>query len=50
MIFHGASLAIEPPGDAPLQTVHYLRHRRRLEAAINAAVAGGDAIREGVAI
>ena len=42
--------ALEAPGDAPLQTVHYLRHRRRLEAAINAAVAGGDAIREGVAI
>jgi len=42
--------ALAPAGDAPLQTVHYLRHRQRLEAAINAALAGGDAIREGLAI
>jgi adenylate cyclase class 1 len=42
--------ALAPPGAAPLQTVDYLRHRQRLEAAINAALAGDDAIREGLAI
>ncbi len=42
--------ALAPAADAPLQTVHYLRHRQRLEAAINAALTGGDAIREGLAI
>ncbi len=42
--------ALAPAAAAPLQTVHYLRHRQRLEAAINAALAGGDAIREGLAI
>ena len=42
--------ALAPGGDTPLQTVHYLRHRQRLEAAINAALGRGDAIREGLAI
>lgn len=42
--------ALAPAADAPPQTVHYLRHRQRLEAAINAALAGGDAIRGGLAI
>jgi len=42
--------AVAPVADAPLQTVHYLRHRQRLEASINAALTGSDAIRDGLAI
>ncbi|MBK8992357.1 MAG: class I adenylate cyclase [Gammaproteobacteria bacterium] len=42
--------ALAPAAGAPLQTVHYLRHRQRLEASINAALAGSDAIRDGLAI
>jgi adenylate cyclase, class 1 len=32
--------ALAPDTDAPLQTVHYLREKQRLEAAINRALAG----------